>query len=76
MAKIACKVWKVPRRVNGILRSHDDIAADLEKLLVSNAAKLLNGSVEKHTHWQLLGACTFWVQQQCRATPSLFEDDA
>ena len=58
------------------MRSYVDIAADLEKILVSNAAELLNGSVEKHTHWRLLGACTSWVQEQCRTTPSLAEDDA
>ena len=73
MAKTACKIWKVPRRVNGTLRSIHDIATDLENLLVSNAAELLNGSVDRHTHWQLLGACTLWMQQQCRATPSLSE---
>ena len=40
MAKIASKVWKVSRRVDGTFRSYDDIAADLEQILVSNAVEL------------------------------------
>ena len=76
MTKIACKVRKVPRVKNGTTRSNKDIAADLQQLLIANATELLNGSVDKHTHWQLLRACTFWVQKQCRATPSLSEDEA
>ena len=44
-----------------------DIAKDLENLLVLNATELLNGSVEKHAHWQILQDCADWVQQQCRA---------
>ena len=70
MTKHACKVWRVPRKRNKVLRPHADIAAELEGHLVSAATGIVEGSVAKHVHWQLLHKSVHWVEEQCLAAPS------
>ena len=55
---------------NKVLRPVADIAAELEGHLVSAATEILDGSVAKHAHWQLLHKSAQWVQEQCLAAPS------
>ena len=76
MMKLALH-WNVTQTAGRKKRSPSEVAKEIEESMLKKGTQMHeNPPSAKLHHLQLLRECTFWVQEQCQATPSLSENDA